>query len=310
MLNKILNSNLKESLFQDEFNKKICFLNMNYPKFPLIHYYKNKLYENPFLKKIKNQFTIEIKDFLCVNLKLILEENGFIHMDKNKLPFFDKIGFNNHITLNSTDLIKDCNFDENDLQKMLNILKYYYTEMNKYNYYSEEKIMEIIKITYEIMEIETKGNEKLIYTNKILREISDIFINNIFYEKYINYKIEKNTSLKQIKTNYIPYLDTEQGYLEFDGIYINKESGELYLVECKNTFEFKLNDLKEFLGACQIIEKAYGIKTKKLLFTTGGRNTKTKEFEKINFNKELYLFDLDDFKKDYSNLKEKLSFLL
>lgn len=225
MLEKILNSDLKEYLFQEEFNKNICFLDMNYANFPPIHYYKNKLYESPFLKKIKKQFNIEIKDFLCVNLRPILEQNKYINLDKNKLPYFRTIGFNNHITHNFTDLIRDCNLNENDLKSMLNILEYYHTEMNKYNYYSEEKIMEIIKITYEIMNIEIREHTKLIYTNKILREISDIFINNIFYEEYVNYKIENSTNLKKIKTNYIPYLDTEHGYLEFDGIYINKENG-------------------------------------------------------------------------------------
>lgn len=302
MLEKIRTSlNFHGFLLKNQYTN-ICFLTNEYKKFEELHFKKNKLYDSDLLKKIKTKFNDKkTVDFLCVNLR-----SDFLNrrLKDNKIEY----NYKNFI-LSSTENFNETTFsyDYNEEQFTLAVIlmNHYYEKINKYSTYSKNDIIEICK---NIFEEEVQIFDQKIAYCKIFEKYSELFINNVFYEEYINYKIENNTNLERIKTNYIPYLDTEQGYLEFDGIYINKENGDVYLVECKNTFEFKLNDLKEFLGACQIIEKAYGIKTKKIFFTTGERNTKTKEFEKINFNKELYLFDLDDFKKDYSNLKEKLGF--
>jgi len=207
------------------------------------------------------------------------------------------------------------------------LAKYYKKEMRHYikNFDFIENILKPIKNISKMLSLKENehyktDNKTYIFFNpdSITEESVQNFLSclqyHTFFEDYINSKL--NVSTNPIRNpiilinpcdNYRKKENKHQleGYTELDGTLIAKD-GKIILVECKNSRNITEDHLIKLSGKASLIEKVYGIKTKKLIFSTGYRKPFCKNLEKYPDLKDIQIFDINDFRNGFKKLEKLL----
>ena len=91
------------------------------------------------------------------------------------------------------------------------------------------------------------------------------------------------------------------GYIELDGSLLKKD-GELIFLECKNSRNVTVEYITNFIGKVTLMEKIYGCKIKKMLFSTGFRYAIWWNLEAYPELNDIQIYDGSDFRKNYRNV--------
>lgn len=290
-----------------------------------IQYFVNLLIKSPelFISKFKREFegikiqqTRDKRKFLDKIKNICLDDYS---EDRNiGLQIFKFIGF---ATPFYDSLDSELEEPKSFLAKCLQ--RYYFESIWKFNNERpnfEKQIVrpfkDIIEILGDIDSIQTNGRS-IVYLelpNIMKKEIQDFLCclqYHIFFEEYVN-SIVDNEKGKIIKNPLIIFNPSEEndghgkrileGYFELDGSLFIGEKETLYLIECKNGYNIKPDHITHFLGKVYIIEEIYGIKIKKMLFSTGERFPLWKDVEVFPKFCNICIFDKKSFMNGFSDL--------
>ncbi|RLI99694.1 MAG: hypothetical protein DRP06_03035 [Candidatus Aenigmatarchaeota archaeon] len=263
------------------------------------HFYYNVLKENKNCDEL-NKMKSAISD--------IHHEE---HRDLRKVKLF---GF-----VSNQDNMNQTIQDELELNCYHSFSKYYQHSMEKYNSGKFNFETHLIKPTLELLKIinfDKYITDKKTYIYLDKEEIMHPNLQNFlsclqyhtFFEDYVNSKFNSKNTTK----NPIILINPEkkkcgnkiyglEGYMELDGTLITKNN-ELILIECKNSWNLTEDHLIKFCGKASLVEKIYGIKTKKFIFSTGYRRPFCKNLEKFPDLEDIQIFDINDFRNGFKRL--------
>ncbi len=212
------------------------------------------------------------------------------------------------------------NINENpDLSCYSSISKYYKLSIEKYISgkfeFDKHLIKPMIKIL-KIIDFDKYASDKKTYLYLDKKEIKHPNLQNFlsclqyhtFFEDYVNSKFGS----KKVTKNPIVLVNPEKqkdgngnygldGYMELDGT-LTIKNNEIVLIECKNSHNITGDHLVKFYGKASLIEKIYGIKTKKFIFSTGYKKPFCKNLEKYPDLKDIQIFDINDFRNGFKRL--------
>jgi len=179
-----------------------------------------------------------------------------------------------------------------------------------------EKIANILGIASSF---DTDGRQFIFFNEEKIKEklIQDFFCflqYHCFFEEYVNSLFEGKGDL--IKNPLVVFNPSEElfkkrvslhGYFELDGSLYIKGNKEIFFIECKNGDRVHPNHLTEFLGKVIFIEKVYGIKARKLLFSTGKRYPIWDNIEDFPSCSDISIFCNKSFLDNFSKAKSLIS---
>ena len=245
---------------------------------------------------------------------IILDEYYDPIFSKSSLKILKLFGF----------IRKKEHFSESDIEEpkvlVYNLLENYYFRMLKFYFEKEYRVnfkKNILEPMIKILDILAEGkgyktdrcNFMIIDENAISSENIQNFLSclqfHIFFEDYINLKlISKGEMISNplILINPMEIKGKIEGYFELDGSLLINKTNDLVLLECKNSRFITLEHLTHFLGKVLLVELVYGLKIKKIIFSTGLRSYIWEDLEKYPFLEGIEIYDREDFKNDFNRL--------
>ena len=310
--------------------KKMFFVSNNYPDLipQMLCHSKIRLdsecNEKIILEMNKNIF---FRNFLCVNIQqfLRIKQNEYQrYIEPNEDPVFDrselKLVKNFGFMTNPRSMVLD---DENEARYYYELFETYKTRLSFFLNFRETFDFEkhIKKPFKKLLEIvgHTSYCERreLIYVTDITEcKIQNIFSCmqlHTFFEDYVTSLFDQtsifvknpiiliNPQLRKIKTSETSRKNVLDGYIELDGSLLKKD-GELIFLECKNSRNVTVEYITNFIGKVTLMEKIYGCKIKKMLFSTGFRYAIWWNLEAYPELNDIQIYDGSDFRKNYRNV--------
>ena len=277
---------------------------------------------------------VEFRNFMCVNIQFMLN-------DMNKKQTYDEFLEEYDIGLKKVNLILIKAFGFLNANNQINISKYgleedeakYYKELCD-NYkktlsylYPRNTIIDFNKHIREPFKkyLSFMGAPKLIESDELVyfngvttKELQNAFSCmqlHTFFEDYINALFDEKWQLVRhpiILINPItkklwgpqnkPPKEILEGYVELDGTFLLNGSQIIFL-ECKNSAKVTLEYVTEFVGKVHLIERIYGINSRKILFSTGSKLKIWSGLDKYPDLKDIEIYGNIEFIDNYKNLQ-------